>query len=320
MDFSEFSEMFSKFINKKVYVGFSGGSDSTAVLVLANHFKYVYGYELYPINFEHGIRGEESIKDSESCNEFCLSLGLNLRVISLNLSKDTPNVECVARTKRLKNYSELITDKENSVVLLGHHMDDRIENFFIRISRGANISGLFGLSQSTEIYGVKYFRPLFNHHKNEIERFLMSNKINWRIDSTNSDDYYSRNYIRNVILPGWYSSRVPIKSGIKTCMNNLEIDNDFIKSVVELEFNKIRTESKLKIEYFTSLHEAIRNRILRLWIMTKDPEYIIRKGTIDQFNKMIQVISKNSIRRLSLTSKLELEFRSEYIYIRKKVK
>lgn len=282
-----FNDFFRNLHFSNVYVGFSGGSDSTALLVLTKYYADKYKFAIKAINFEHGIRGEESKQDTEFCKDFCKKHNIDFETYSLGLSATTKNVECIARQKRLQKYREIISDKNDTVVLLGHHLDDKIENFFIRLARGSNISGLCGLKSFNKIEGITFGRPFLSVKKTELEQFLKDSNYSWRIDKSNFNNKYTRNYIRNVLLPEWYKNEGLIEGGIKLAIKNIEEDSSFIDDVVHTEYKKIAGMQYLKIDFLKKYHIAIRNRLIKQWIVDKKGNFIISKNFLDQFNTAI---------------------------------
>ena len=99
MNLNKFKNFFKNLQNKNVYIGFSGGSDSRLILEIAKYFQQEYKYTLTAINFEHGIRGKESIEDSNFCVNVCKQLGIPISVIPLKINANEKNIECVARQK-----------------------------------------------------------------------------------------------------------------------------------------------------------------------------------------------------------------------------
>lgn len=324
MNFTQFDNFFKKFKNFTVYVGFSGGADSTSIIHISNYYKQKYHFKLIAINFEHGIRGSESIEDTIFCKQLCKQLNIPITVISLSINHDTKNIEAVAREKRIEYYKKLCKNKPNAVVLLGHHFDDKIENFFIRLARGSNLSGLFGLKQTCNLDGVLISRPLLNIHKNEIVEFLKDNNYQWRTDSTNLSNQYQRNYIRNTMLPDWYKQCQFIKGGVKTSIENLELDNDFIEQYANIQFTKfyntfnncdINCKQLGYINDWIDLHPAIRFRVLKKTIQLIDGQYELSKGVFEQFNKLLTNYNNTDHKFLKINKNVSLIIKGYLLYI-----
>lgn len=310
MNFQKFKNFFQNLQNKNVYVGFSGGADSRFIIEIAKHFQQEYKYTLKAINFEHGIRGEESIEDSDFCVNICKQLDIPISVISLNINKDEKNIECVAREKRLNYYKQIAQKDKNHIILLGHHLDDKIENFFIRLSRGSNIHGLVSLDEYGYIDNVFIGRPLLNITKKDIVNYLKINNIEYRTDSTNLNVDYHRNYLRNDLLKNWFNKFSFVKGGIVTAINNLKQDNDFIEKYSNDKFDLVYKNYLLNIptniDFYLQLHDAIKFRVLKQHIQLYDKNFEMSKGFFESFNKMIKNYDNTNHKFLVINNSLKV--------------
>lgn len=180
----------------RIGVAVSGGADSMALL----HYLYYHDFNVIVINIEHGIRGESSVCDTEFVKSFCDTLSIPckvLRVDSLSYAKEfgmtTEQAARVLRHDILKKFSV----KHGIPIATAHHKLDQSESVFMHIARGAGIDGLAGM---TFIDG-HLIRPLIDTAKEDIIEYVTNNEVPYVDDETNSDDYFSRNYVRNVIFP-----------------------------------------------------------------------------------------------------------------------
>lgn len=184
--------------NEPIAVAVSGGSDSMALL----YFILDYGFSnVRVINFEHGIRGENSIRDSEFVKDYCLKRGVEVKVIPLSTlyeaEKTKSTVEETARRLRYEHFEKLLNGGEVKKIFLAHHKQDQAETVLMRILRGTGISGLEGMKVETN----GYVRPFLNVDKKDIMEYVAKNNIPYVTDETNFDEGYARNFIRNSVLP-----------------------------------------------------------------------------------------------------------------------
>ena len=257
-----------------IYVGFSGGADSTALLVLLEEISAKYKFKLTAVHFEHGLRGKESINDALWCSDFCKKHKINYLEFQLDVKGSLlsgEGIEACARRLRFEKLASIITLGKDAVAL-GHHKDDKIENMFLRLIRGSNSSGLTSLRHSTLLKGIKILRPLLDLSKNEIETFLTENSItDWRVDKTNNENLYRRNIIRNKILPELYHSITESKAGILRAEEALKDDAEYLeltsKDIYKELFNSIAEFPKnISAKTLLNMHAAIRVRVLRYWL------------------------------------------------------
>lgn len=318
MNFKDFQSFFQELRNKNIYVGFSGGADSRLILEIAKHFQNEYKYNLKAINFEHGIRGQESIDDSKFCINVCNQLDIPISVISLNIHKDEKNIECIAREKRLEYYKSIAETDKDHIILLGHHLDDKIENFFIRLSRGSNINGLVSLKQFNYIDNVYIGRPLLSYSKKDILHYLEDNHIDYRTDSTNLNSDYHRNYLRNNLLSNWFHKFSIVKGGIVTSINNLIQDNDFIEQYANDKFDEIYKNHLLNIpvniSFYLTLHDAIKFRVLKKHIQLYIRNFEMSKGFFESFNKLIKNYNNTNHKYLKIDDNHNIIIKGYKIY------
>ena len=180
---------------RHIFIGFSGGADSTALLLLLNE---IYPDRLVAIHFNHGIRSE-SFEEEVWCRDFCIARDINFQSFQLELSPHSSENE--ARRARLVMWKQLVSES-GGVVALAHHQDDINENFFLRLMRGSGTTGLTGLRINSEVNGIRFWRPLLNFHKQDLLVFLEEQGVtSWCEDASNSQDIYRRNRVRNELLP-----------------------------------------------------------------------------------------------------------------------
>lgn len=277
---------------ESVFVGFSGGADSTAALLILKELQKTYSFRLIAVHFEHGIRGKESLDDAMWCRSFCERFDIEYREFSLNtlaVKHHDEGIEEAARRLRMNTWNTLLNGK-NSCIVLGHHSGDKIENLLIRLLRGSNSSGLTSLRYVSEINGVIFIRPLLDFTKSQLGNLLSSLGINdWRIDSTNHETLQRRNFIRNEVLP-LLEKHVPnVLASLNSAYSAIQCDAQFIEECASEEFSKLPGNKALSISYISSLHVAVRIRVMRHWLTSKlGFEYIPSKDFAERFNSEIQ--------------------------------
>lgn len=245
-------------INRELTLGFSGGADSTALALVLMHQKIPFK----AVHFHHHLRAYSADQDAEFCQEFCHKNHIPLQVVDISVSENKQpqeSIESAARRLRMK-YWEKECSGGNKAVLLAHHQDDVVENFFIRALRGSSSSGLSGLKKLRVINGVTYLRPLLDFTKKEICEFLRAEKARWQEDESNNENIYTRNIIRNKIMP-LLAEMAPVE-GLYRTVKNITTDAEFI----EQEAEKWLQKTIFTRQHFQQLHPALKPRVLRLYI------------------------------------------------------
>ena len=254
---------------EKIIVGFSGGADSTALLLLlqaAADNSSVSTFKLEAVHFEHGLRGEDSHNDAAWCVAFCKSRHIPISVIHLDMDPNSSNIEAEARKKRL-DYWKKYEGCPKTAVALGHHADDKAENFFLRVLRGGNASSLTSLRLHREILGVIFLRPLLDFRRIEIEEFLYLYGVkDWRRDNTNFELKNKRNVIRHKILPELRADFPMADKAIEKSLYALQLDAEFIEIEAFKLFQEIKNLDCVDVKWFASIHKALLVRVLRYWL------------------------------------------------------
>ena len=181
--------------NEKIGVAVSGGIDSMTLLYLYQKANQ----DIIVINFEHGIRGESSRQDSQFVKEYCEKNNLDLLHFDLNVldnCKQGESVETCARRLRYKIFNDLLKNGTIKKIALAHHADDNLETVLMRLFRGTGIRGLVGITDHDN-----FIHPLLTYTRKEIEDYALANKIPYVEDETNKKSDYTRNYLRNELIP-----------------------------------------------------------------------------------------------------------------------
>ena len=187
--------------NEIIGVACSGGIDSMCLLVALNEISKELNFKVVAINVDHCIR-EVSAKDSEFVENFCKKNQIPVKcfkIDALKLSEEKKiSVELAAREARYKIFNSLIEKGIVNKIALGHHMVDQAETILLNILRGSGLSGASGMSY---IRDGKFIRPMLKVSKAEIRAYVSNNEIPYVEDETNKNNEYSRNYLRNVLMP-----------------------------------------------------------------------------------------------------------------------
>ena len=273
--FAAARRLFAPFAGGTLFVGFSGGADSTAALLTALELQKEFGYALVAVHFDHGLRGEESRREAESARRFARRRGLPFRRIALDLNPAAPELEERARLARLAEWRKLTAETPKCAVVLGHHADDRVETLLMRLARGSNVSGAVSPRASAEIEGVRFLRPLLWLTRREVEAFLRSRRVyRWAVDSSNLTGEMTRNYLRNELLPALYRRLPGSREGMLRALEVLELDAECLEAEAERFLDSPGAES---LTAWRELHPALLPRVLRRFAGIVPPADALRR-------------------------------------------
>ncbi len=182
----------------RIAVGLSGGADSVCLLLLLCEAREELALELTAVHVHHGLRGAEADEDLRFAGELAGRLGVPFESVRTDVRekarREGVSVEEAGRSAR---YEALRRCAAGGLVAVGHHRDDQAETVLMNIVRGAGLAGAAGMDwRSGDI-----IRPLLGTGREEIEAFLRERGQEWRTDSTNLSDDYTRNRIRHEVLP-----------------------------------------------------------------------------------------------------------------------
>ena len=215
-----------------VAVACSGGKDSMALLHYLWTNKETIGCNVVAVNVDHSIR-KVSAEDSAFVDNYCKKHGIKLysyKVDAVKYSQDHKiSIEQAARDCRYKIFKSLVSKGSASKIVLAHHMQDQAETILLNLFRGTGIAGASGMDY---IRDEIYIRPMLNTTQTTIMAYVGGNDIPYVEDETNQDSEYSRNYIRNTIMPlirnKWPSADRAISNFGKNCKQ----DESYIQSTI----------------------------------------------------------------------------------------
>ena len=183
-----------------VAVAFSGGADSTALL-LAAHERWPGG--LVALHVHHGLQAAADGFEAHVRAQ-CQHWGVPCHVAHIHARHapgDSP--EAAAREGRYWALADLASTVGASVVLLGHHADDQVETFMLALSRGAGLPGLSAMPANLERHGVRLARPILSVDPQDLRDWLAEQGVAVVQDPTNDDAAFTRNRIRQGLLQAW---------------------------------------------------------------------------------------------------------------------
>ena len=217
-------------INENFGVAVSGGPDSLALAFLAK--TYSLKRKINPKFFivDHKLR-QESTKEAKAIQKILKRASINLEILTWKGKKPKKNIQSIARKIRYKLMSDRCEKYKIQSMLVGHHQDDLIENFFIRMVRGSGLKGLVSLDRISKINNMNLHRPLIDQRKDDL--VLVSKKIFdfYVRDPSNNDEKFQRIRIRKLIEE-LRKDGLDMNKFLKT-IKNLKYSNNVINFYVD---------------------------------------------------------------------------------------
>ena len=286
--FKKFEKSFK--IDTNFIVAVSGGADSLALAFLTK--VYALKKNLNPRYFivDHKLR-KESTYEAYKVKKILKSLKINSQVLTWKGKKPVSNIQSLARSKRYELLFLKCKKLKISNLVLGHHIDDVIENFFLRMARGSGLKGLVSLGTNTQIENINLIRPLIEFDKRDLI-FLSKFIFNFYVDDpTNDDIKFNRIKVRNLIKR--FEDFGLDKKKFQLTIENLKKSDQSIKFYVEKNkkensiFNYRKNELILKDNFFDNSYEVIFRSLSDLiHLVGKKPNFVRGKKIENILNKI----------------------------------
>ena len=223
-------------------------------------------------HINHMIR-DEADSDEEFVRNFCEKIGVDFYSKRIDV-KDIANnnkigLEEAGRIARYDFFDEIMKKTNANKIAIAHNKNDKIETIIMNLLRGSGSAGLHGIQAKNG----KYIRPLIDCERYEIEEYCKLNNLEARIDKTNYDNSYTRNKIRNVVIPYIKDEFNPnIIETLSRLSDLIKDEDDYIDKQVEKSYYNILIEEReeeiiLDLKKFNLQEKVIKSRILLYTIM-----------------------------------------------------
>ena len=299
------SQIYRKFetdldINENFIVAVSGGPDSLALSFLTKIYSIKRSLNVKYFIVDHKLR-KNSTLEAKFVKKKLKECSINLDILSWYGEKPKNNIQSIARDKR---YNLLVNQAKKfkiKNILLGHHLDDLFENFFIRILRGSGLNGLISLDQKTQNKKINLIRPLLNFDKTDL--IYVSNYVfgSYVKDPSNEDDKFQRVKIRN-FLKQLETEGLDRKKFLLT-IKNLKFANETIKFYTKKNLEENTSFFKknklviLKENFFYHSEEVVFRSFTEIIKLIGEKYYPTRGKKID---KIIQSINTKTSLKVTL--------------------
>lgn len=254
----------------KIWVGLSGGIDST-VLLHALFSTPELAHKLYPVHVNHQIQSAAS--DFEKiCRELCEQLELNLNILYLEKNRQPgESIEAYAREGR---YELLKTCLEpGDVLVTAHHLEDQVETFLIQLARGAGVEGLSSMPVLSEL-GLGYlYRPWLREiTKQDLKNYAMLNNLSWIEDPMNAEPELERNFWRHMILPKLAERHCGVFKTISRSARHCAEAAELLEILAEKILKEIggKLEAPLPWDKLKNKKMSEQKLVLRYWLKSFD--------------------------------------------------
>lgn len=252
---------------EKVLIAVSGGPDSMSILNFLYENKDLYKIELLVCHVNHGIR-ENSKIDEEYVKDYCEQRGIKLFIKHadvVTLAKEFKRgLEETGRIVRYDFFEEIANKEKASKIVIAHNKNDNAETVIMNALRGSGLAGIKGIEEKRD----KYIRPLINCSREEIEDYCKNKNLNPRHDESNDDNTYTRNKIRNVVIPYIKEEFNPnIVDALKRLSDIVKEDEDYLDLETDKIYKNLATVNENSVSFvvkdFNNQPKVIQKRLIQ---------------------------------------------------------
>lgn len=252
-----------------VLVGLSGGADSVCLLWLLDRLGKKHDFKVRALHIHHGIRGAEADRDCDFAKRLCEEWGIPFEKVL----EDVPSYavshkmsqEEAGRVLRYRNLRSKAKEYGCEKIAVAHHGDDQIETVLMNLFRGSAGLGLCGMAPVSG----NMIRPLLFCTKEEILQEMEKNNISFCNDSTNENNIYMRNRVRNQLMP-WIQEHINEKAGqhiLQMAWQQRQIQ-DYLQGEIQKVYEQVSRKTKeqgleLNKKKLLQLPEVIRSGVVR---------------------------------------------------------
>ena len=247
---------------KKIVIGLSGGADSVAMThILLSQFG---AEKLFCVHINHKIRADEASRDADFVKEYCKKNAIKYEICEFDVpkiakEKGLGTEEC-ARKIRYECFESFC--QNNDVIATAHNKDDNAETVIFNLIRGTGISGIAGIP---EIRG-NIVRPILDLSKEEILIYCKEKNLEYVNDSTNFENEYSRNKIRNIVIPNLKEINSNVSGNILKNSKIIASLIDYVSDKVDIALKECQDEYGLDIKKLSERDDFLISEIIKNYI------------------------------------------------------
>ncbi|MBX2859226.1 MAG: tRNA lysidine(34) synthetase TilS [Cellvibrionaceae bacterium] len=254
---------------RTVWLGYSGGLDSTVLLYLMNRV----GCKVKALHVNHQLSMNANFWE-QHCRRFAQSMGLEFVAERVKVFAQGSGLESAARDKRYQVFDQYVG--QDDVLLLAHHADDQLETLIYRIMRGTGLKGLAGIVaqrplRSCALDSGRLLRPLLPVSRRAILEYARDHKLDWVSDESNAQTTFDRNYIRSKVVPHlaqrWPDAAEQAASTAHLVASSIALLNEYAAADLAACDQRVeRMGESLCLQQLMSYSQARKRHVLRCWV------------------------------------------------------
>ncbi len=262
----------------KIVLAVSGGPDSIFMLDILNKIrqnpKNNLSFNIIVCHVNHMIR-KEAEEDETYVINFCKKNNIEYYIKRIDVQKYANNkkvgTEEAGRIVRYEFFDEIMQKTKANKIAIAHNKNDKVETIIMNLLRGSGSLGIKGIEPKRD---EKYIRPIIEIERADIEKYCNQNKLEPRIDKTNFENTYTRNKIRNIVIPYIQKEFNPnIVNTITRLSEIITEEQQYLSKITKNEYQNLLIEEKentiiLDLKKFNILDNVIKKKLV-LYTITK---------------------------------------------------
>ena len=273
----------------RIVCGVSGGPDSISMLNILNEIRNegIYKFDIFVAHINHGLR-ENAKLDEEYVKEYCEKNNIECFCLDTNIKeiaeKEKRGLEETGRIVRYDFFNDVLSKTNSNKIAIAHNSNDNVETIIMNVIRGSGLSGLKGIEVKSGIY----IRPLIEADRDVIEKYCEDKNLNPRHDESNDENIYTRNKIRNIVIP--YIKEELNPNILETITRLSEITRDdlnYLDMQTEIAYKNMCLEEKNSTENVYNVENEA-TIILDLKKFNKENKAIQKRIILYSINKIFK--------------------------------
>lgn len=295
----------------RIVIGVSGGADSVSLLSILAKLKDEFNLALFVVHINHSLR-EEADYEEEYVRSLASNFGAEFFSKKVDINKlvelEKKSTEEVARNVRYEFFYEVLEKVNGNKIAVAHNLNDSVETTLMNLIRGTGIDGLCGIQKENG----KIIRPLINIERAEIEEYIKENNLIAMQDKTNFESIYTRNKIRNELIPYMKKINPEVVDAIYRTSLLLTSSKDIIKDIVNEKYSEIKLKEDgvvLNKNKFLNLNIGLKREILRVAINDFLGNLVdISMVSIDNAIDIISNSQSGAVAKISKNVKIKISY------------
>lgn len=248
-------------------VAYSGGLDSTVLLVALARIRDELGMDVRALHIDHQLQSV-SAHWAERCERTAAELRIPFGQVRVDVDDRREGMEAGARAARYAAFRREMSAGE--ALLTAHHADDQLETVLLALMRGAGPRGL-SASPALQPFGPGWLvRPLLEFTRSDLERWANEERLTWIADPTNANTSLDRNYLRHEILPRLYARWPAAASSAVRSAAHLQESTQLLEALAELDLRALELHGCIDVDRLRELSAPRRRNVLRQWLRSYD--------------------------------------------------